>query len=353
MDDTPQTKIIHIDMDAFFVSVEMRDRPELKGHPVAVGGRPEQRGVIATANYEARTYGVHSAMSAHHAMQLCPHLLILFPDTAKYREESLALRAIFEQYCDAIEPLSFDEAFLDVTGSPYCRGSATWIAHTIRMQIQRERGLTASAGVAPNKFLAKVASDWNKPNGQFVIPPAAVPAFVKQLPIEKLWGVGKRTAQQLHDMGICTCEQLQQWPLIELQERLGSRAATLKELSQGIDRRTVQTDRTRKSISVEDTYPEDLQDLPACSDKLPELLERLMQRYKRTDPQPAIRKLFVKVKFRDFQQTTAEQHDLQTPDLESFETLLQIAWNRKREPVRLLGIGVILDTDRELQLTFW
>ncbi|MDR2032082.1 MAG: DNA polymerase IV, partial [Azoarcus sp.] len=209
-------KIIHCDCDCFYAAVEMRDDPSLRGKPLAVGGRPEARGVIATCNYEARAFGVHSAMSTAHALRLCPRIILLPPDFRRYRAASRQILAIYRDYTPRVEPLSLDEAYLEVSGLERCQGSATRMAEEIRARIRAEVRITASAGIAPNKFLAKVASDWNKPDGQFVVRPQEVDAFVAALPVEKIFGVGKVTAARLQKCGVRTCGDLRAWDLARL-----------------------------------------------------------------------------------------------------------------------------------------
>ncbi|RYZ65306.1 MAG: DNA polymerase IV, partial [Proteobacteria bacterium] len=246
-------KIIHVDMDAFYASVELRDRPEFIGKPISVGGSPDGRGVVATANYEARKFGVKSAMPMATAIRLCPHLVCIRPDFAKYKRESRKVREIFERFTSKIEPLSLDEAYLDVTGLDLFDGSATRIANEIRRLIKEETGLTASAGVAPNKFLAKIASDINKPDGIKVIRPHEIDDFMRTLPIEKIWGVGKVTAKKMHSLGFFTCGDLQRKSIAELTAFFGSWGAKLYDYSRGIDNRSVKESRERKSLSVEET----------------------------------------------------------------------------------------------------
>lgn len=346
-------KIIHIDMDAFYASVEMRDNPALKFRPVAVGGDPGRRGVIATANYIARKYGVRSAMPSWKAKQLCPDLLIIFPNFEKYKQESRAIQEVFRSFTEIIEPLSLDEAYLDVSESEVFGGSATLIANEIRRKIWEERGLTASAGVAPNKFLAKVASDWNKPNGLFVITPEEVESFIKQLPIEKIFGIGHVMAQKLHSQDIYTCAELQQLDIASLHEHFGSRAWNLYELSRGIDNRPVNVERIRRSLSVESTFIHDLQTLDSCLEQIPDLYRRLMNRYEKIKNHYHIKKPFVKVKFADFMTTTVESAIYSLSDLESYHALIKIGWERKQKPVRLLGLGFSLSVDEEIQLTLF
>ena len=346
-------KIIHLDMDAFYASVEMRDNPRLKSLAVAVGGDPGRRGVIATANYKARKYGVRSAMPSWKAKQICPDLVIVPPDFDKYKQESRAIHEIFHSFTDLIEPLSLDEAYLDVSDAEMFRGSATLIAKEIRRRIWEERRLTASAGVAPNKFLAKVASDWKKPNGMFVILPEEIEEFVKELPIGKIWGIGKVTAQKLHMLDIRTCGELRQLDIVQLEKHFGSRAWSLHELCRGIDSRPVTVERTRKSLSVESTFLHDLDTLDACLEQLPELYRRLMARYGKISSQYEIKKPFVKVKFADFTTTTVESVLFPLSDLASYNALIRIGWERKKQPVRLLGLGVSLNTGEEIQLTLF
>ncbi|MEM9621568.1 MAG: DNA polymerase IV, partial [Pseudomonadota bacterium] len=198
-------KIIHADCDSFYASVEVRDNPALRHQPVAVGGKPEQRGVVATCNYKARESGVHSAMPMSQAVRICPNLVVVPSDMQKYKAESARIHRIFREFTDVIEPLSLDEAYLDVTDNPFAAGSATRLATEIRRRVREEIGITISAGIAPNKFLAKIASDWNKPDGQFTIAPHQVAEFVAALPVQKLFGVGSVTAKRMQDMDIHTC----------------------------------------------------------------------------------------------------------------------------------------------------
>lgn len=346
-------KIIHIDMDAFYASVEMRDNRLLQNLPIAVGGSPDGRGVIATANYKARKYGVRSAMPSWKAMQLCPDLLIIHPNFEKYKQESRAINEIFRSFTEIIEPLSLDEAYLDVSESDAFGGSATLIAQEIRKQIWKYRNLTASAGVAPNKFLAKVASEWNKPNGLFIITPEEVDQFVKNLPIEKIYGIGQVMAKKLHSLNLYTCEELQKLDLTELDSHFGSRAWNLYELCRGIDNRPVNVERLRKSLSVESTFSQDLHSLENCLDQVPALYEKLIRRYEKIKNHYQIKKPFVKVKFADFLTTTVESVLFPLPDIDNYKALIKIGWERKKDPVRLIGIGFTLNIDEEVQLTLF
>lgn len=336
---SPQRKIIHCDCDCFYASVEMRDDPSLLHLPLAIGGPASQRGVIATCNYEAREHGIHSAMSSAHARRQCPGLVILPPNFDKYREVSRQIRQIFFDYTDLVEPLSLDEAYLDVTDSEKCRGSATLMAREIRQRVKREIGITLSTGVAPNKFLAKVGSDWNKPDGETIILPEQVDDFVAALPVKKIFGVGKVTAEKLHRFGAGTCGELRQFSVFELTEHFGRFGSRLYELCRGVDNRPVKPSQRRKSLSVEHTYPEDLQDLDACLKQLPELLIKLRSRLRLVDNQYLVTKQFVKMKFNDFQTTTVECLNRKAEDA-VFRELMATAHERGNLPVRLLGVGV-------------
>lgn len=337
-------KIIHIDCDCFFAAIEMRDDPRLRNRPLAVGGDPGKRGVIATCNYEARAFGVRSAMASAHARKLCPDLLIVPGRMSVYREVSAAIQALFHEYTPLVQPLSLDEAFLDVSDSSACRGSATLIAREIRQRVQDSQGITVSAGVAPNKFLAKIASDWNKPDGLKVILPEQVDEFMPALPVACLPGVGKVTAQRLHNLGLDTCAEVQQWRKQDLFREFGAFGERLWELARGMDDRPVVVDRVRQSVSVENTYELDLPDLQACLAALPPLLDKLALRLGRLESEYRISKPFVKLKFEDFTQTTLEQAGAPiTPS--GFQQLCTQAFARGNRPVRLIGVGVRLDND--------
>jgi DNA polymerase-4 len=319
----------------------MRDDPSLAGKPLAVGGAADRRGVIATCNYQARAYGVRSAMASGHALKLCPDLLIVKPRMDAYKTVSREIQAIFREYTELIEPLSLDEAYLDVSDSPHFAGSATRIAQDIRRRVSQELHITVSAGVAPNKFLAKIASDWKKPNGLFVITPDQVEAFVAALPVNKLHGVGKVTADKLARRGIRTCADLREWQKLGLVKEFGSFGERLWGLARGIDERAVQTDSRRQTVSVETTYDQDLPDLSSCLAQLPQLLDELARRMARLDTSYRPDKPFVKIKFHDFTQTTLEQAGAGR-DLDSYKLLLSAAFTRGNKPVRLLGVGVRL-----------
>ncbi|MCW8885636.1 MAG: DNA polymerase IV [Motiliproteus sp.] len=336
-----QRKIIHCDCDCFFAAVEMRDNPQLRQVPLAVGGDPGRRGVISTCNYPARNYGIRSAMPSAQALKLCPNLTIIPGSMEKYRQASAQVHEVFQQYTDLIEPLSLDEAYLDVSKATACRGSATLIAEQIRQQVVESVGITISAGVAPNKFLAKIASDWNKPDGLFVVLPEQVESFVEQLPVSRLHGVGPATLEKLQKHGIENCSDLRSFGELELVKLLGRFGQRLFQLSNGIDDRPVVTGRRRKSLSVEQTYSNDLPTLQSCYQQLPALLVKLEERLRRLDESYAVIGAVVKVKFDDFVQTTVE-HQTLTVDEPIYRKLLQQGFERASRPVRLLGVGVRL-----------
>ena len=343
-------------MDCFYAAVEMRENPSLRGKPVAVGGSGSQRGVVAACSYEARKFGVHSAMPSSRARRLCPQLVMLPVRMSLYKEVSRRIQALFYQYTDLVEPLSLDEAFLDVSESEHCRGSATLIAKEIRSRIFAMERLNASAGIAPNKFLAKVASDWEKPNGQFVIRPDEIDAFVKQLPVKRIFGVGKVTEKKLLDLGVENCLDLQAFSEEKLAEHFGVFGKRLYELSRGIDNRPVTTHRTPKSLSVEETYAADLPSLPHCIAEIPVLYQEFVERLEKTQRRMSLRPrtLFVKLRFDDFETTTIQMAGT-SPSEAGFTHLCEQAWQRGKRPVRLIGLGVQffpLNSPEQLELSF-
>lgn len=333
-------KIIHIDMDCFYAAVEVKNNPDLRGKPLGIGGPANSRSVLCTASYEARKFGVRSAMPSSQAVRLCPDLILIPPHFDEYKKESRAVREIFSRFTDQIEPLSLDEAYLDVTDCKTFGGSATLIAQEIRRLIYTELKLTASAGVAPNKFLAKIASDWKKPNGQFVITPEQVAAFVENLKVEKIFGVGKVTAQKMHGLGLYTCADIQKQSITFLEQNFGSRANELYNFARGIDHRQVQTESERKSLTVEQTYNKDLQTWQECADQIPGLYKDWLRRIEKTQDQDRIKSITIKLKFFDFKATTHEQSTREFPSEDDFRRLLENAWLRRAEPVRLIGLGV-------------
>ena len=330
-----ERKIIHIDMDCFYAAIEVRDNPSLRYEPVAVGGR-SSRGVLTTCNYKARRFGVHSAMPNFMALRRCPHLVILPVRFEAYRQESRHICKIMARYTDLIEPLSLDEAFLDVSSR---REDAREIAFEIKRQIRRERGLVASAGVAPNKMLAKIASDWRKPDGLFQIRPSNIDDFLSDLPVSKIWGIGKKSAEKLQTKGVRTCGDLQAYSPLQLTHFFGKFGAELHNLCRGIDNRPVEANRIRKSISVERTFPENLETLDACLSKIQTLFVELEEDIMRLKSDRRIAKLFVKLKFADFTRTTIERTGLAITQ-KNADSLCQEAFGRKALAVRLIGIGV-------------
>jgi len=328
-------KIIHLDMDCFYAAVEMRERPELTGQPIAVGGG-SRRGVVTTCNYEARKFGVHSAMPGFQAREKCPTLIFLPVRFDLYGAESVKIRQILLSYTPLVEPLSLDEAYLDVTGLD----RYAWdIAKEIRMRIFEETRLTASAGIAPNKMLAKIASDWRKPNGQFAITPDQVEAFIRDLPVRKIWGVGPKSVEKFEQNGIRTCGDLQKIELPELVRRHGKWGHELYQLCRGLDDRPVEPNRIRKSFSNECTYPDNLTTLENCRKELDKLVAELDQELRTKAGDRQIHKAFVKVKFADFTRTTRECVSA-NPTRETYQALLEEAYKRSPQPIRLLGTGV-------------
>lgn len=332
-------KIIHCDADCFFVALEIRDSPDLKGLPVAVGGDPARRGVISTCSYEARAFGVHSAMASAHAKRLCPQLIILPHCMEKYREAAIQMRRVFLEYSDNIEPVSLDEAYIDVTATHHCLGSATLIAKDIRRRIEKEVGITVSAGVAANKFLAKVASDWQKPNGLTIVEPNRMAFFLKRLPVACLPGVGPCSLRKLHNKNVFNCDDLQQRSEADLIYEFGVFGKRLYHLSRGEDDRPVKMREYRKSLSVEHTANTDISSLNKCYPLLSTLFDRLHQRLDALGTKQTVKKCFVKLKLDDFTKTTIESTNAEL-SLSLCEGLLKEAWLRYQKPVRLLGIGV-------------
>lgn len=344
-------KILHADCDCFYAAVEMRDNPALREVPLAIGGTAEGRGVIATCNYPARAYGIHSAMPTARALRLCPHLTLLKGDFDRYREASQQLLTIFHELTPLVEPLSLDEAFLDVTDVTRFSGSATWMARWLKEECLKRVGITVSVGAAPAKFLAKIASDWEKPDGLTVIAPDQVDQFIRQLPVTKLHGVGPATAKRLEALMIATCEDLQHVPLERLLQEFGKFGKRLFELARGIDERPVRIERERKSVSVETTFATDLPTVAECHAQLTPLWERLEARLARHG-HPPVAGTFVKVRFDDFSLTTLDSRG-GAPELSTYSTLMEQAWARRQRPVRLLGVGVRLvpdDAKRQLSL---
>jgi len=341
-------KIIHIDMDAFYASVEQKDNPELKGKPVAVGGSGN-RGVVAAASYEARRYGVRSAMPGKIAKQKCPQLIFVKPRFSRYKEISSIIRTIFYEYTDLVEPLSLDEAFLDVTTNKFEMDVATDIAMEIKEKIKAKTLLTASAGISINKFVAKVASGMNKPDGLTLIHPSKVDAFIKQLPIESFFGVGKATAARMKNHGIFNGADLQKFTKMELVEKFGKMGRYFYDVAQGIDERPVRADRIRKSVSVENTYDKDLISIEEIKAALKLLTVKLVNSLERLDIKGKTVKL--KIRYIDFTTYSRQKTFLSYTRnakliQESAEELIDAL--EINQPVRLLGIGLAqLDSEVE------
>jgi len=335
--------ILHVDMDAFYASVEERDRRELVGKPLIVGGTPEGRGVVAAANYAVREFGVHSAMPTATALKLCPEAVVLRPRMEDYARVSAEIRKIFCRYTPLVEPLSLDEAFLDVTGSQGLFGSAVEIGRAIKNEIRTAVDLVASVGVAPNKFLAKIASDLDKPDGFVVVDPDRIQEFLDPLPVGRLWGVGRVTGQVFKQMGVNTIAELRRLPAETLHRRFGSSGEHFWKLAHGIDNRSVIPDRDAKSLSHETTFASDISDRDLLRAWLLELTENVARRLRRHELRGRL--VQIKVRYSNFQTITRSQKlseptnstdELWKATAELFSTGLPGG----RRPVRLLGMGV-------------
>jgi DNA polymerase IV len=335
-------RIVHLDMDAFYASVEQRDDPALRGRPVVVGGRPDQRGVVAAASYEARTFGVRSAMPMARAVRLCPELVIVHPDFERYRQVSRQVMDLLRACTPLVEPLSLDEAYLDVTENNWNEPLATNVAKRLKREIRETTQLTASAGVAPNKFLAKIASGYRKPDGLTVIPPERVEAFLQDLPVEALWGVGPVTARKLRAAGIEKLVQIRTVDLEKLRTTVGSLADWLLQLSHGDDPRAVVPDRASKSSSTENTYAEDLVELEAIRAELDRMARENAEWLARRRLEA--RTVTIKVRYADFT-TVTRSHTLSraTSDADVISSWAKDLVERTdagQRPVRLLGVRV-------------
>ena len=350
-------KIIHIDMDCFYAAIEMRENSDLVGKPVAVGASVEQRGVLATCNYEARKFGLHSAMPTAQALKRCPQLILCPVNMPLYRQVSAQIHQIFQRYTQIIEPLSLDEAYLDVTDCSKCAGSATWIAKEIRQAIWDELRLTASAGVAPLKFLAKIASEQNKPNGQFVISPEEVSAFIRTLSLKKIPGVGNVTYQKLVALGFSTCSDIQHADKPLILQQFGKFGQRLWDFSHGIDSREVETNRPHKSLAVENTLLKDIESLTEAETIVREHFQKLVVRIERTWGKTVfadLKKLGIKLKFADFTQTTLER-TMDSLTEQNFLHLLARIWQRRNgRKIRLIGLSVHFPEKKVTkQLNLW
>lgn len=345
--ESKQRKIIHVDMDCFYAAIEQRDNPELRDKPIGVGG-DGRRGVLCTASYEARKFGCRAAMPGFKAVELCPQIILVPVRFDVYVSVSAQIRAIFGRFTDVIEPLSLDEAYLDVS---HWQSEPEVIAREIRAQIFEETGLTASAGIAPNKLLAKVASDLNKPNGQYSIRSEEVDEFIKNLPVSKLWGVGQKMQQRLSKHGIITCGDMQKLDKFAMAKRYGRGGIDLYEQCRGIDSRQVTIHRVRKSISKETTFSQDVLGILSLVPEMRRLLNLVKESYEARYADREIKSLVVKLKFSDFSNTTVEK-SLSDFDQTLTEELLAEGYARGNgKAVRLLGVGIKLAAeDDELQL---
>jgi DNA polymerase-4 len=329
-------------MDAYFAAVEQRDNPKYRNRPIIVGGKPDSRGVVATCSYEARKFGIHSAMPSSQAYRLCPQAIFVKPRFDVYKEVSQNIRRIFYHYTELVEPLSLDEAYLDVTHVPHCQGSATLIAKEIKRKILQQIELIASAGISYNKFLAKIASDINKPDGLYLITPEQGPQFIEQLEIGKFHGIGKATEKKMHDLGIKTGKDLKQWSLPLLIKHFGKSGQHYFNIAQGIDNRLVTNYRPTKSVGVEITYQHDIEEPTIILDQLCILLENALS--KLAAKQMTAHTLTIKLKYHDFVQITRSKTLSQAiTSTEGFETVLADLLKDTEagtKKVRLLGVAL-------------
>ena len=330
-------------MDSFFASIEIRDNPNLQNKPVAVGGKANERGVLTTCNYLARKYGLHSAMSSKTATQLCKELIILPVDITKYRKISKEIFKIFKCYSRKIEPVSIDEAFLDVSESGYCQGDPEEMAK----QIKADFGITASAGISSNKLIAKICSDWKKPDNQFSICDDEIQNFIKTVSLKSIPGIGKVNFKKCKTLNMTSCSDMQKISKDELIRIFGSYGYTLFNLVRGIDNREIETNRTRKSISVEDTFLHDLNDTTLCVQQLSILYTKLIERCKSSNVNTNdVREIFLKIKFNDFETITRQKKSLKI-ELNEFKNLFDSNIVKIVKPIRLLGIGFRLNDKKE------
>jgi DNA polymerase-4 len=349
-------KIIHVDMDAFFASVEQRDNPKLRSRPIVVGGSPDSRGVVAACSYEARAFGVHSAMASAKAKRLCPDIIFVRPRFSAYQEVSLHIRDIFSRFTSLIEPLSLDEAYLDVSNSTQCQGKAILIAREIKRLVQSETNLIASAGVSYNKFLAKMASDMDKPDGLYVVLPDQGVGFVEQLPIGKFYGVGPATEKKMHALGIKNGADLKKYSHEQLDSHFGRSASYYYNIARGIDERAVEPSRERKSIGAETTFEIDLSDVAVMLEVLAQLAMSValsLQQYGF-----CAQTLTIKVKYADFTQVTRSYSSRQgfetVSDMQACFPALIGRTDAAIRPVRLLGVSLsglrLAQDERQLSL---
>lgn len=354
-----QRKIIHVDMDCFYAAIEIRDDPSLKGKPVAVGGASNSRGVLCTCNYEARKFGIHSAMPSSQAVRQCPDLIIVPVNFEKYQASSKSIHQILNKYTDIIEPLSLDEAFLDVSDSDLHAGSATRIAQSIRDEIYDTEKLVASAGISFNKLLAKIASDWNKPNGQFVITPQMTNEFMTELPVKKLFGVGKVTEEKLKEKNISVCGDIQKYSQTEMIRLFGNYGKHLHLMAHGIDDRPVSMDRIRKSLSVEETFSLDVSSDRITDFIFEEMFNELNKRLTKLKQlsKNNIKAISVKIKYADFSATTIQSSNASF-SARSFIQLFKTRIAGTNKNIRLIGLGINFEAsgkkeeNRQLSFSF-
>ncbi|AFV03369.1 DNA polymerase IV [Dehalobacter sp. UNSWDHB] len=347
-------KILHIDMDAFYAAVEQRDNPVLLGKPVIVGGKPNSRGVVSAASYEARKFGIHSAMPMTEAFRRCPQAVFLPVNMQKYQEASDRIHEIFLSYTPLVEPLSLDEAFLDVTRSTALFGFAQDIAVLIKQRIRQELGLTASVGLAPNKFLAKIASDLQKPNGFVVVPPDKVQEFLDPLEVERVWGVGIKTAEQLHELRVRTVKDLRSLDESALSKRFGVMGKRLYELARGIDNRSVETERMTKSVGRETTFLSDIADVDVLEKELLELAVDVGRRMRKHSLKA--KTITLKARYPDFRTLSRSSTLPQATDLDDriyHEACTLLRGISMNQPLRLIGITLNNLTDQTEQLTLF
>ena len=339
-------KIIHVDMDSFFASLEIRDKPELRNKPVAVGGKAHERGVLTTCNYIAREYGLHSAMSTKKALSLCKNLIVLPVDIDKYKRESKEIFKVFKCYSKKIEPISIDEAYIDVTDSDYCESDPEKMAYQIRSCIWKDFKITASAGISCNKLLAKICSDWKKPNNQYSLSDDQVSDFIKDIRLDMIPGIGKVNFQKCINLNMKYCKDMYIYSIGELEKIFGSYGANLYNLIRGIDQRDVNINKIRKSISVEDTFLEDIKNVESCISKIDFLYKKLIQRCRINEiSKNSVKEIFIKVKFNDFK-VISRQSKCSSLNLRSYIQLLNNKINNPIRPIRLLGLGFTLKDDK-------
>ena len=329
-------------MDSFFASLEIRDKPELKNKPVAVGGKAHERGVLTTCNYIAREYGLHSAMPTKKALSLCKDLIVLPVDIDKYKKESKEIFKVFKCYSKKIEPISIDEAYIDVTDSGYCESDPEKMAYQIRSCIWKDFKITASAGISCNKLLAKICSDWNKPNNQYSLSDDEVFDFIKNIRLDMIPGIGKVNFEKCINLNMKYCKDMYIYSIDELEQIFGSFGANLYNLIRGVDQRDVNINRVRKSISVEDTFLEDIKNVESCIPKLDFLYKKLMKKKKNNKiSQNSVKEIFIKVKFNDFK-VISRQFKCSSLTLKSYIQLFNNNINNPIKPIRLLGLGFTL-----------